>query len=63
VLRNKGNVGPLIPADNAGLGLARAVSVVTVLRQAKALARYEVIPLSGAQLVNNDETLAVSGTP
>ncbi len=63
VLRNEGNVGPLIPADNAGLGLARAVSVVTVLRQAKALAGYKVIPLSGAQLVNNDETLAVSGTP
>jgi outer membrane protein OmpA-like peptidoglycan-associated protein len=63
VLRNEANVGPLVPADNAGLGLARAVSVVSVLRQAKALAGYKVIPLSGAQLVNNDETLAISGTP
>jgi hypothetical protein len=52
-----------VPADNAGLGLARAVSVVRVLRKSKLLESYKVIPLSGAQLVNTDETLDLEGTP
>ena len=52
-----------MPADNAGLGLARAVAVVSVLRQSPLLAGYKLIPLSGAQLVNTDETLAISGSP
>ena len=51
-------LGPL-----AGLGLARAVAVVSVLRQSPLLAGYKLIPLSGAQLVNTDETLAISGSP
>jgi hypothetical protein len=34
-----------------------------VLLKSKTLAGYKLIPLSGAQLVNNDETLAISGTP
>jgi len=63
VLRNTAAVGSLVPADNAGLGLARAVSVVSVLRQSPLLQRYKLIPLSGAQLVNTDETLAISATP
>jgi outer membrane protein OmpA-like peptidoglycan-associated protein len=63
VLRSEGNIASLIPADNAGLGLARAVSVVSVLLKSKTLAGYKLIPLSGAQLVNIDETLAISGTP
>jgi flagellar motor protein MotB len=62
VLRNGAAVGTLVPADNAGLGLARAVSVVSVLRQSKLLDGYKLIPLSGAQLVNTDETLALTGT-
>jgi flagellar motor protein MotB len=61
VLKNTTNVASLIPADNAGLGLARAVSVVSVLRQSRLLAGYKLIPLSGAQLVNTDETLALLG--
>lgn len=61
VLKNTTNVATLVPADNAGLGLARAVSVVSVLRQNPLLAGYKLIPLSGAQLVNTDETLALSG--
>jgi flagellar motor protein MotB len=61
VLKNTANVASLIPADNAGLGLARAVSVVSVLRQSGLLAGYKLIPLSGAQLVNTDETLAILG--
>jgi flagellar motor protein MotB len=63
VLRNGTAIGSLVPADNAGLGLARAVSVVSVLRQSESLAGYKLIPLSGAQLVNTDETLALAGTP
>jgi flagellar motor protein MotB len=61
VLKNTTGVASLIPADNAGLGLARAVSVVSVLRQSPLLAGYKLIPLSGAQLVNTDETLALQG--
>jgi flagellar motor protein MotB len=63
VLRNTASIGSLIPVDNAGLGLARAVAVVSVLRQSPLLAGYKLIPLSGAQLVNTDETLAISGLP
>jgi flagellar motor protein MotB len=61
VLNSTSGVGKLIPADNAGLGLARAVSVVSVLRHDPRLAPYKLIPLSGAQLVNIDETLAIQG--
>jgi flagellar motor protein MotB len=62
VLKNNADVASLIPADNAGLGLARAVSVVSVLRLSPLLANYKIIPLSGAQLVNTDETLALDGS-
>jgi flagellar motor protein MotB len=62
VLRNSANIASVVPADNAGLGLARAVSVVSVLLQNKSLSGYKLLPLSGAQLINNDETLAISGT-
>jgi hypothetical protein len=61
VLRNAATVSNLVPADNAGLGLARAVSVLSVLHQSPLLQDYKLIPLSGAQLVNTDETLAISG--
>ena len=63
VLKNDAAIVSLVPADNAGLGLARAVAVVSVLRQSPLLAGYKLIPLSGAQLVNTDETLAISGSP
>ena len=55
VLRDAAPVSNLVPADNAGLGLARAVSVLSVLRQSPLLQDYKLIPLSGAQLVNTDE--------
>jgi flagellar motor protein MotB len=61
VLKNYAGVASLVPADNAGLGLARAVSVVSVLNRSPLLAGYKLIPLSGAQLVNTDETLAIDG--
>ncbi len=63
VLNNTASVASLTPVDNAGLGIARAVAVVSVLRQSPLLARYKLIPMSGAQLVNTDETLAISGSP
>jgi outer membrane protein OmpA-like peptidoglycan-associated protein len=63
VLNGTANIISLVPADNAGLGLARAVSVVSVLRQSKLLAGLKVLPLSGAQLINTNETLTVLGTP
>ena len=58
VLRN-GDVASLIPADNAGLGIARAVAVVTRLLQDSRLeARFSrILPMSGAQLIQVDETL------
>jgi flagellar motor protein MotB len=53
-----GDVASLIPADNAGLGLARAVAVVTRLLQDERLQRFSrILPLSGAQLIQIDETL------
>jgi len=38
------------------------VSVVSVLGRSPQLAGYKMIPLSGAQLVNTDETLALDGS-
>ena len=63
--RNPG-VRPEEPIANvlsytAGLGLARAVAVVSVLSRSPLLAGYKLIPISGAQLVNTDETLAIDG--
>jgi flagellar motor protein MotB len=63
VLRGASSVGSLLPADNAGLGLARAVSVVSVLRQSGLLTSFKMLPLSGAQLINTDESLALAGSP
>lgn len=62
VLNNTSEVSRLTPADNAGLGLARAVSVVAELRKSKKLADYKLIPLSGGQLIDTDEKLALNGT-
>lgn len=61
VLRNETQIGSIVSADNAGLGLARAVSVVSVLRQNRELSAYKILPLSGGQLVDTDETLAIVG--
>jgi hypothetical protein len=63
VLKGSANIATALPSDNAGLGLARAVSVVSVLLQNASLAKYKLLPLSGAQLINTDETLATSGVP
>jgi flagellar motor protein MotB len=51
VLNNTANVSSLIPADNAGLGLARASGVVRVLGSDEWLKGYTLLPLSGGQLI------------
>jgi flagellar motor protein MotB len=57
VVRGTNPVSVLKPADNAGLGLARAVAVVKVLSSDPRLAEYRILPLSGAQLINTKEKL------
>jgi len=44
--------------DNAGLGMARAVSVVRVLRAAPSLAGITILPLSAAQMIVPVDTMA-----
>jgi flagellar motor protein MotB len=61
VLNNKKDVSILTPADNAGLGLARATAVVRVLSQDKRLNGYTLLPLSGGQLIGVDDRLTNGG--
>lgn len=63
VLNGTANIAAIKPGDNAGLGLARAVSVVGILRQSKELSGYKILPLSGGQLINTNETLALGASP
>jgi outer membrane protein OmpA-like peptidoglycan-associated protein len=58
VRSNAANVSSLIPADNAGLGLARATAVVQVLGSDERLKGYTLLPLSGGQLIGVDDRLA-----
>jgi len=57
VMSGTGSVDFLQPADNAGLGLARAVAVVKVLSSDARLRRFRILPLSGAQLIGTDGRL------
>lgn len=57
-LQQKGVAERFIPADNAGLGLARAVSVVQILGTDPRLANLRILPLSGAQLIDVGDKLA-----
>jgi len=58
VLRGEKEIKTLIPADNVGLGLTRAIAVVDVLQRDRSLMNYRILPLSGAQLIKTDETLS-----
>jgi flagellar motor protein MotB len=49
-----GAAGVLQWADNAGLGLARALSVVERLSADPRLKNFQILPLSAAQLINTD---------
>jgi outer membrane protein OmpA-like peptidoglycan-associated protein len=48
VVNNAGEVSALIPADNAGLGLARAAAVVRILKSDERMKDYTILPLSAA---------------
>lgn len=48
----------LTAADNAGLGFARALAVVQILRSDKRLEGLTIVPLSAAQMVDLDGKLA-----
>ena len=50
-------IGGLHPADNAGLGIMRALSVVTALGADPRLKRFRILPLSAAQLIDTQERL------
>lgn len=55
-----GEVASLVPADNAGLGISRAVAVVTRLQHDNRLRERfpRIIPMSGAQVIQVDETVS-----
>lgn len=63
VLQGRSTVDGLIPADNAGLGLARAVSVAGVLSQDKRLSGYTILPYSGAQVIDLGDKLSDGRSP
>jgi len=48
----------LIPLDNAGLGLARAVAVANILRDSGKLGSAKLVPMSAAQLVLPGDVLS-----
>ena len=50
-LAGKVQIDGLTPADNAGLGMARAVSVARVLENDPRLKGVTVLPLSGGQMI------------
>jgi flagellar motor protein MotB len=61
-LQLKLGTGRFVPADNAGLGLARAVAVVRVLGNDQRLAGLRILPFSGAQLIDVGDRLSAGAT-
>ena len=57
VMSGTSGVEMLQAADNAGLGLARAVAVARVLSSDPRLQGFRILPLSGAQLIATDGRL------
>jgi hypothetical protein len=57
VTLGESDVGSLQWADNAGLGLARALAVVEVLSADPRLHNFRILPLSAAQLISVDGRL------
>ena len=60
-LNDKASVSSLIPADNAGLGLARAVAVTRILKEDNRLKPYTILPLSGGELITPADRLTAGG--
>ncbi|GES46301.1 hypothetical protein RsS62_55530 [Rhizobium dioscoreae] len=50
-------VSALLPADNAGLGLARAIAVANVLKANPKLKSATILPMSAAQLILPGDTV------
>lgn len=57
VTSGESDVGTLQWSDNAGLGLARALSVVELLSADSRLRNFRILPLSAAQLIGTDGRL------
>lgn len=51
VVDGKRTITSIVPADNAGLGMARALAVANVLKSDPKLTGATVLPMSGAQLI------------
>ena len=49
-------------ADNVGLGMARAVAVARLLRDAPSLRRFQIMPLSAGAFERTDDTMADGST-
>lgn len=57
VLSGDESVSEMEPGDNAGLGLARAISVASVLKKIPAFDHLNILPMSGGQLILPDDRL------
>lgn len=53
--------GEPVAADNAGLGMARAVAVAHLLRKSPLGSRFQIIPMSAGPFQRPDDTAAVGG--
>lgn len=59
----KAEIGSLVPGDNAGLGMARAVSVASRLRRDARFASVSILPLSGGQMIAPGDTVSDGSAP
>ncbi|RUW55472.1 hypothetical protein EOA32_01605 [Mesorhizobium sp. M1A.F.Ca.ET.072.01.1.1] len=57
VLSGDEGVSKMEPGDNAGLGLARAISVASVLKRMSKFDHLNILPMSGGQLILPDDRL------
>jgi outer membrane protein OmpA-like peptidoglycan-associated protein len=57
VLTGKSTPSKLQAADNAGLGLSRAIAVAEVLKRVPGLQKFTILPMSGAQLIMPGDNL------
>jgi flagellar motor protein MotB len=55
VLKGNGPISSLVPSDNAGLGLSRAVAVARIFIADPQIQAYRVLPMSGGQLIDVGE--------
>jgi outer membrane protein OmpA-like peptidoglycan-associated protein len=51
-------IADLVPFDNAGLGMARAIAVANALEATNKLGGIKILPLSGAQMIMPGDRLA-----